>query len=100
MNRKQRLSASVDADLLDAVENAVADGRSANVSSWVSDALRLKLEHDRKLDALGDFIRSYESEHGVITADEMRAATRRAHSRAVSVRTSAPLRRVAGSGRK
>lgn len=99
MSRKQRLSASVDADILDA-ESAVAGGRSANVSSWVNDALRLKLEHDRKLDALSDFIRSYESEHGEITAEEMRAAARRARSRAVPVRTSAPLRRVAVSGRK
>ena len=42
MKRKERLSASVDADLIAAAERAVADGRADNVSSWVNDALRLR----------------------------------------------------------
>lgn len=86
MNVKQRLSASVDADLIEAAEKAVAHGRSDSVSAWVNDALRLKLEQERRLEALAAFVNAYEAEHGVITAEEMRLATRRARATAVTVR--------------
>jgi Arc/MetJ-type ribon-helix-helix transcriptional regulator len=91
---KQRLSASVDADLLDAAEQAVTAGRSTSLSAWVNDALRLKLAHDRRLEALAAFVDAYESEHGEITPDEMRAAVRRARARAV------PLRGAAATARR
>jgi len=48
--------------------------------------LRLKVELDRRLRALDDFIASYETDHGEITADEMAAAVRRARERAIVVR--------------
>ena len=80
MNKK-RLSASVDSKLLTAVEQRVSRGKSESVSAWVNDALRLKLEHDRRLDALAAFIKDYESQFGEITADEMRQAARRVRSR-------------------
>jgi Arc/MetJ-type ribon-helix-helix transcriptional regulator len=83
---KQRLSASVDADLIEAAEAAVAGGRFDSVSAWVNDALRLKLEQDRRLQALGAFVAGYEAEHGEITPEEIRGAARRAASRAVNVR--------------
>jgi Arc/MetJ-type ribon-helix-helix transcriptional regulator len=83
---KQRLSASVDADLIQAAEAAVARGRFDSVSAWVNEALRMKLEQDRRLEALGTFVASYEAEHGEITADEIRDATRRARARAIIVR--------------
>jgi hypothetical protein len=89
---KQRLSASVDADLLRAAEAAAERGEVSTVSAWVNDALRLKLEHDRRLQALAAFIDAYEAEHGVITADEMARATRKARSRAVPVRALAAKR--------
>jgi Arc/MetJ-type ribon-helix-helix transcriptional regulator len=80
MSGKQRLSASVDAELIEAAEDAVAHGRAPMVSAWVNDALRLKLEHDRRLAALDDFIAAYEAEHGEITPDELRMATRGARA--------------------
>jgi hypothetical protein len=83
---KQRLSASVDADLLSAAARAVTRGRAESLSAWINDALRLKLEHERRLDALGSAIAAYEAEHGEITADEMRLAERRARARAIVVR--------------
>jgi Arc/MetJ-type ribon-helix-helix transcriptional regulator len=86
MSPKQRLSASVDAELLAAAQQAVADGRAENISTWVNDALRLKADHDRRLHALDDFLAAYEAEHGEITEDEMRAAARRARERAIVVR--------------
>jgi hypothetical protein len=84
---RNRLSASVEADLLAAGRVAVAEGRATSVSAWVNDALRRQVEHDRRMRALDAFLAAYESEHGPITEDEMRAAARRARSRAVIVRT-------------
>ena len=86
MKPKQRLSASVDADLLAAATAASRRGRARTVSAWVNDALRLKLEHDQRLQALAAFVASYEAEHGEITSAEMDRAARRARSRAVTVR--------------
>jgi Arc/MetJ-type ribon-helix-helix transcriptional regulator len=85
MSAKQRLSASVDAELMVAAQQAVSDGRAENISMWVNDALRLKADHDRRLHALDDFLAAYEAEHGEITGDEMRAAARRARERAIVV---------------
>ena len=56
------------------------------VERAVSDALRLKAEHDRRLRGMDDFIAAYEAEHGVITDEEMDAAYRRAKARAIVVR--------------
>jgi hypothetical protein len=72
---KQRLSASVDADQILAAEAAVARGRSDSVSAWVNDALRLKVDQERRLDALAAFV----------VADEIRDAARGARRRAIVV---------------
>jgi Arc/MetJ-type ribon-helix-helix transcriptional regulator len=87
---EQRLSASVDADLIQAAEAAVARGRFDSVSAWVNKALRSKLEHDRRLHALGAFVAAYEAEHGEISPEEIRNATRRARGRAIVVRPMPP----------
>src|ERR1043165_3147849 len=92
MKPKERLSASVDADLLRAAEAAADRGQAPTVSAWVNDALRLKLEHDQRLQALSAFIDAYEAEHGVIGAEEMERAARKARNRAVPVRALAPKR--------
>jgi hypothetical protein len=86
MSEKQRLSASVDADLVAAAELAASSGRVATVSAWVNAAMRLKVEHDARLEALAAFIAEYESEHGEITKREMDDAAREARRRATSVR--------------
>jgi len=80
---KQRLSASVDADLIRAAEVAVDEGRAGSVSAWVNDALRLKAEQDARVAALAEFVAAYEAKHGVIHADEMRAAAQRVRRRAI-----------------
>ena len=77
---------TVDADLIAAVHAAVAAGAAESMSAWVSDALRLKLDHDRRLRGIGDFIAAYEAEHGEISEEEMEAAVRRARERAIVVR--------------
>lgn len=86
MSGKQRLSASVDADVLAAAEAAVADGRAANISSWVNEALHRQAERDRRMRALDEFLHAYEAAHGRITDDEIRTATRSASARAMVVR--------------
>lgn len=90
MNPKRRLSASVDADLLQAAEAAVSGGGADSVSAWVNDALRLKLTHDARLAALASFISEYEADHGEITAEEIRLAGRRASASAIPVRGPSP----------
>lgn len=101
MSTKQRLSATVDADLIDAGQAAVAAGRADNVSAWVNDALRRQVEHDDRMAAFADFLADYEAEHGVITDEEMASAARRARARSVVVAGPArqpkrPARRAAG----
>ena len=86
MTAKSRLSVTVDADLIAAAHAAVAAGAADSMSAWVNDALRMKLDHDRRLRGIGDFIAAYEAEHGEITEEEMEAAVRRARERAIVVR--------------
>jgi len=95
MTAKARLSVTVDADLIAACQAAVAAGAAESVSAWVNDALRLKIEHDRRLRGIDDFIAAYEAEYGEITDEDMDAAYRAARARAVVVRGG----EVAGRGR-
>jgi Arc/MetJ-type ribon-helix-helix transcriptional regulator len=88
MSTKERLSASVDAELIAIAQEAVTQGHAESVSAWVNDALRLKADHDRRLAALDEFLAVYEAEHGEITEQEMHDAARRARARAVVVRGS------------
>src|SRR5216110_2866011 len=87
---RRRLSASVQAELLLEAEAAAKRGEVANVSAWVNDAMRLKVEQDRGLAELGGVIADFEAEHGEITREEIEKAERTARSRAVSVRGTRP----------
>ena len=86
MSQKQRLSATIDAELLAAVEQATKRGGAPTISAWVNDAIRLKLDHDQRLRALGALIAEYEAEHGPITDRDREDALREAKRRAISVR--------------
>ena len=86
MTVKQRLSASVDADLLEAGQTAVAAGEAGSLSAWVNEALRRQADNDRRLRALDEFLAAYEAEHGEITDAEIAEATRRARARALAIR--------------
>jgi Arc/MetJ-type ribon-helix-helix transcriptional regulator len=86
MSEKQRVSASIDADVLQAARAAVAAGRAENLSAWVNAAMRRQLEHERGLQALGEAIAAYEAEHGEITQEEMEEAERNLRARAIVVR--------------
>jgi metal-responsive CopG/Arc/MetJ family transcriptional regulator len=86
MTTKQRISATVDADLLAAAQQAAAESRASNLSAWLSDAIRQKLEDHKRRQALAEFIAQAEAEHGIITDEEIAQVTRDMAARAIRVR--------------
>lgn len=86
MTNRQRLSATVEAEVLRAAQHAVAEGRAESLSAWVNDALKRQAEHDRRMKVLDAAFRWYESEYGVITEKDIREATRHFRARAIRVR--------------
>lgn len=86
MAAKQRLSASVDHDLVEAGHAAVEAGRAESLSAWVNEALRRQAEHEQRLRALDHFIEVYEDEHGEFTDAELAEVRRRMRARAIVVR--------------
>jgi len=100
MTSRERLSATVEAELLAAGRAAVAEGRAGSLSAWVNAALRRQADHDRRMQALDEFLAAYEAKHGEITEDEMREAERRSRGRAVVIRTPAPEKKPGRPRRK
>jgi hypothetical protein len=99
--RKQRLTVTVDPELVQAATRAVADGEADSLSGWVNAALSEKVARDQKLVHLRAAIADYESEFGEITAKEMAAQARADREDAVIVRsrrTGAGARRTAKAG--
>lgn len=81
---KERLSASVDTELIAQARAAVAAGRAENVSAYVNEALRQYAEHDRGLAAFDEYMAEYEAEFGVITEEEMERVEQEMKARAVT----------------
>lgn len=84
--RKERLTVTIDPELLAAGQAAVAAGRADSLSGWVSAALTDRVERDRRLAALDAAIADYEEREGVITDAEMREQERSDRANAVVVR--------------
>lgn len=80
---EQRVSASVDSELVAEVCSPVSEGRAAGICTWVDDAMCPRADHDRLLLSLHDLLSAYEPEHGEISEGEMREASRRARARAI-----------------
>ena len=68
---KERLSVSVDAELVAEGKAAVAAGLHDSLSAWVSAALRQQSAHDQRLRAADEFFREWEAQYGEITDEEM-----------------------------
>jgi hypothetical protein len=66
-----KLSISFDPELGDAVRSAAAEAGKP-VSSWLAEAAASKL----RAEALADFLDGWETQHGVLTAEELAAAER------------------------
>lgn len=84
--RKQRLTVTVDPDLIEAGHRAVAAGEADSLSAWVSTALSEKADRDHKLQSLLAAIADYEAEFGEITPEEIVAQRRADREAAVVVR--------------
>lgn len=84
--RKERLTVTVDPELIEEGYSAVAAGLAESLSSWVNAALAAKVSQDRKLRALAAAVAAYEAQFGEITADEVEAQRRADREAAVVVR--------------
>jgi hypothetical protein len=82
--RKERLTVTIDADLLEAANQAVAAGRAESLSGWVNLALAERTIKERRLQALAEAVAEYEARFGPISDDEI-VAQRRADQRAAIV---------------
>jgi|SRR5690625_2465715 len=85
-SKKQRLTVTVDPELIDAGQRAVESGEAESVSGWVSAALGEKIRRDRKLRLLAASIEEFEREFGEITAEEIAVQQRADRQSATVVR--------------
>lgn len=88
--RKERLTVTVDAELIAAGNAAVESGAADSLSGWVNEALAARAERDRKLAAMGEAIAAYEAEFGEITEAEIAAQHRADRASAIVVRGIGP----------
>ena len=84
--RKLRLTVTVDPELVEAGNRAVAKGSAGSLSAWVSQALADRARRDEQLARLGDAIADYEAEFGEISAEEIARQRRADRQAAVVVR--------------
>ncbi len=92
------MTVTVDPELVEAANRAVADGEAESLSGWVSAALIDKVPTDRKLADLRTAVASYEEEFGEISTEELAAQARTDRTGAVIVRGRRPVE--GGSARR
>jgi hypothetical protein len=93
MRSKERLTVTVDTELIRAANLAVSEKRVASLSGWVNLALVERAEKERRLRALQAAVAEYEKQFGEISEAEIVAQQRRDRQTAVTVRPSKPRRR-------
>ena len=86
INRKERLTVTVDPDFIAAGNDAVAEGRAESLSAWVNSALAEKVAKERKLAALQKAVAAYEKEFGEISPEELAEQARADRESAIVVR--------------
>jgi hypothetical protein len=84
--RKERLTVTIDRDLIEVAEEAVAMGEADSVSAWVNAALVERADKERRLRAGAKAIAAYEAQFGVITEEEMEEQRRLDRANAIVVR--------------
>jgi hypothetical protein len=99
MARKERMTVTVDAELVEAGNRAVKAGRADSLSSWVNDALVEREARERRLRGMAEAIAAYEREHGVITEDELLAQERADQKAALVVRGRRQSKAASGGGK-
>ena len=86
MRNKERLTVTVDSELIEAANQAIAEKRVASLSGWVNLALTERAAKERRLRGLAEAIAAYEEEFGEITAAELAAQERADRRNAIAVR--------------
>lgn len=89
-SKKQRLTVTVNPELVEAGHAAVRSGEAESISGWVSAALEDKIRRDHKLAMLAAAVSDFELEFGEITPAEIAAQTRSDRERATVVRGTRP----------
>jgi len=84
--RKERLTVTVDPDLIEAGNDAVAEGRAESLSAWVNAALAERVARERRLAALAQPVAAYEERFGTISAQELADQARADRESAVVLR--------------
>jgi Arc/MetJ-type ribon-helix-helix transcriptional regulator len=97
--RKERVTVTVDAELVTAGNRAVKLGRAESLSAWINDALLEREAKERRLKAMTEAVAAYEAEFGKISAAEM-AAQKRADDRAAVLVRGARQRSAHASARR
>jgi Arc/MetJ-type ribon-helix-helix transcriptional regulator len=85
-SRKQRLTVTIDPELVEAGNEAVAAGLADSLSAWVNAALADRAARDARLRALSAAISDYEAQFGEITGEEIAALRREDRAKATVVR--------------
>jgi Arc/MetJ-type ribon-helix-helix transcriptional regulator len=83
---KERITVTIDSELIEAANEAVAEGRVSSLSGWVNHALVELAARERRLRELAAAVEAYEDEFGEITAAELTAQARGDHRNAIVVR--------------
>ena len=86
IERKRRITVTVDPELVEAGDRAVASGLADSLSAWVSAALVDRALLDQQLAQLGESIAEFEAEFGEITPEEILRQRRADRQDAVVVR--------------
>ena len=86
MNKKERLTVTVDPELIQAANRAVAEGRVGSLSGWVNLALTERAAKERRLRSLSQAIAAYEEKFGEITVEEISRQKRDDRRNAIPVR--------------
>lgn len=92
MRKKERLTVTIDPEILKAGRDAVTAGRAESLSAWVNRALAERVAKERRLSLLADAIASYEAEFGAISEEEMVRQARADRAAAKVIRGSAAAR--------
>ena len=88
MSRKERLTVTIDAELVRAGNRAVKTGQAESLSGWINQALLEREAKEQRLRALADAVTAYEAEFGAISDAELAAQQRADEKSAVVVRGS------------
>ena len=83
---KERLTVTVDPALVQAGQQAIANGRAESLSGWVNLALAERAAKERQVAAMAEAIADYEADFGTISAAEIAAQARADRAAALVVR--------------